>query len=156
MMRLRNAFVLLAVASCLSLMACSGKSKPGSTSTTGSGSDSPAVLTKKFHLSWGIQQGASSADVFLQTTDETGHQVSHALGTFKGTCAAITPAPEMKAIIGVLCKEGATGTELHAVEQGAQVIVLKMPWAEGATPDPMDRTEVTRIGIPSGASVDAG
>ena len=115
-----------------------------------------ALLAKQFHLSWGIQQGPTSGEMFLQTTDETGKQVSHSLGTFKGTCAAITPAPEMKAVIGALCKEGATGTELHAVVQGAQIIVLKMPWADGATPDPMDRTEVTRIGIPSGASVDAG
>ncbi len=155
MMRLRNAFVVLAVVS--SIAACSGKSKPGSTTAgSGSGSDTPVVLAKQFHLSWGIQQGATSAELFLQTTDETGKQVSHALGTFKGTCAAITPAPEMKAVIGALCKEGATGTELHAVVQGAQIIVLKMTWADGATPDPMERTEVTRIGIPSGASVDAG
>lgn len=154
-MRLANAFVVLAVV--LSLFAaCSGKSKSGSTTGTGSGSDSPTVLAKVMHLSWGIQQGASSAEIFLQTTDETGKQVSHPLGAFKGTCAAITPAAEMKAIIGAVCKEGATGVELHAVVQGAQVIVLKMSWAEGATPDPMAREEVTRIGIPAGAAVDAG
>lgn len=156
MMRLQNAFVVLAVAMSLTA-ACSGKSKSGSTTGTDSGSGSSApVLAKVFHLQWGIQQGASSADVFLQTTDETGKQVSHPLGTFKGTCSASTPAPEMKAIIGAICKEGATGTELHAVVQGASIIILKMTWADGATPDPMAREEVTRIGIPSGAAVDAG
>ena len=54
--------------------ACSGKVKPASTSGAGSGS-ARALYAKKLSLGWGIQDhGATSADVFLQTTDETGAQ----------------------------------------------------------------------------------
>ena len=154
MMRLSNAFVVLVL---VVTAACSGKSKSSSTTGAGSGSASSGpVLAKVVHLSWGIQQGTTSAEMFLQTTDETGRQVSHPLGTFKGTCSANTPAPEMKAIIGALCKEGGLGTELHAVVQGSQIIVLKMRADEGVPADPMAREEVTRIGFPTGAAVDAG
>lgn len=152
MMRLAIAFALLSAA-------CSGKSKQSSTTSSGSADGSGSatqVLAKQVHLHWGIQQGASSAEIFLQTTDETGRQVSHPLGTFKGTCSASTPAAEMKAIIGALCKDGATGIELHAVVQGSDVIVLRMRVDDGVAPDPMAREEVTRIGIPLGAAVDAG
>ena len=153
-MRLAIAFVVL-VAAAASLTAC--PKKGGGTATPGSGSgSSTTVLSKKVYVHFGFEQSGSSAQVYLQTTDETGKQVSHPLGTFKGTCSASTPAPEMKAIIGAICKEGATGTELHAVTQGASIIILKMTWADGATPDPMAREEVTRIAIPSGAAVDAG
>src|SRR5262245_46510887 len=98
----------------LLVAACSGKSKHGTTGT-GSGSEAAVVYGKKIVVSWGIQKQASSAEVFLETTDETGHQVSHAVGTFPGECTVIQPAETMKALSGVACKTGGSGTEIHAV-----------------------------------------
>ena len=151
-MRLATAFVVLVASAALT--AC--PKKGGTTATPGSGSgSSTTVLAKKVSIHWGFEQSGASSNVFLQTTDEVGKQVSHPLGTFKGTCAKSTAAPEMKALIAAQCKEGATGTELHASVQGNQIIVLKMMFADGATPDPMAREEITRVAIPTGASVSA-
>lgn len=146
MMRLAILFVVVA--------ACSGKSKPGPT-TGGTGSGS-AYLAKMVHVTWGITQQASGAEVFLQTTDETGRQVSHPLGSFEGQCSVITPAADMKAVSGVSCKTGGISMELHAVVREPDIIVLKLRVDEGITPDPMAREEVTRVRIPTGAGVDAG
>ncbi len=154
-MRLAIAFVVCVVAAA-SLTAC--PKKGGGTATPGSGSgsgSSTTVLSKKVLVHFGFEQGSSSAQVNLQTTDETGKQVSHPLGTFKGTCAKSTAAEEMKALIAAQCREGATGTELHAAVQGAHIVVLKMMFADGATPDPMAREEITRVAIPTGAAVSA-
>lgn len=148
MMRLPFAFVVLAL-----LAACPKKKSSTTATGSGSGSDSGPVLTKKFSISWGIQQGGSSGEVFLATTDETGKQVSHPIGTFKGTCSAVTPLESMKAIIAAQCKDGTTGIELHAMVQGGSVIVLKLRIDDGVTPDPMAREEVTRVAIPTGAAV---
>ncbi len=148
MMRLPLAFVVLACTA--TLAACPKKKAP---TTAGSGSASEPVLAKKIALSWGIQQGGSSGEVFLATTDETGKQVSHPIGTFKGTCSAVTPLETMKAIIAAQCKDGTTGIELHAVVQGGSVIVLKLRIDDGVTPDPMAREEVTRVPIPTGAAI---
>jgi hypothetical protein len=145
------AFVLL-------VSGCPGKNKKGTTTGAGSGSGSdgaPAVLAKKVVVSWGITQGASSGDIFLQTTDETGKQISRPVGTFPGTCSATTPAPDMKALIAVQCKDGATGTEIQAVHQNDQIIVVKMRIDDGVAPDPMAREEITRVDVPIGAAVDA-
>lgn len=145
-------FVVVVVAS-----SCSGGKKGGTTTGAGSGSGSGvAVLYKKVALSWGIQQGAGSAEIFLATTDETGRQVSHPISTFKGTCETHTPAAEMKAIIGLACRDGASTTEVHAVVQGGEVIVLKLLVQAGATPDPMERVEITRVTMPAGAAIVAG
>jgi hypothetical protein len=143
-MRLPLVIVLLVV------VACSGKSKQDATSP-----DDGPVLAKKLHLSWGIRAQASSADVFLQTTDETGRQVSHPLGTFAGQCAKSSPAETMRALTGVRCMDGATGVELHAVVRDADIIVLKLRVDDGVTPDPMAREELTRIRFPVGAAIDA-
>lgn len=151
MMRLPLAFV--ALAGLATLAACPSKKAATTTGGTGSGSDTGPVLTKKISLSWGIQQGATSGEIFLQTTDETGKQVSHPVGTFKGTCSAVTPAEAMKAILAVHCKDGATGIELDAVVQMGSVIVLKLRIDDGVTPDPMAREEVTRIPVPTGAAI---
>ncbi len=151
MKRLALAFVLVA--------ACSGKSKQDTTPPTGSDSDSGSakpIYAKKVIVSWGIEQQSASANVYLQTTDETGHQVSHPVGTYAGQCAVSTPAAEMKAVIGVTCKDGPTGWELHLVFQDPDMIVLKMRVDDGVTPDPMSREEVTRVKAPLGASVSAG
>jgi hypothetical protein len=133
-------------------VACSGKSKQDATSPDdGSG----PVLAKKLHLSWGIRAQSGSADVFLQTTDETGRQVSHPLGKFAGQCERFAPAEAMRALTGVRCMDGATGVELHAVVRDANIIVLRLRVDDGVTPDPMAREELTRIKFPVGAAVDA-
>src|SRR5438874_9503793 len=88
------AFTILAAA-------CSGKSKPPK--TAGAGSGSQALYAKRYIISFTISQDTSSAEVFLQTTDEVGQQVSHSLGTFAGTCKVIKPAAEMHAVSGVNC-----------------------------------------------------
>jgi len=155
MMRIALAFVILVAGS----VACSGGKKGGTTTGSGSGSGSGSdttVLAKKAAVSWGITQGTSSAEIFLAVTDETGRQVSHPVGTFKGKCEVATPAADMKALIGLACKEGASTTELHAVVQGIEVIILKLVVMDGATPDPMERVEVTRVKVSSGASIVAG
>lgn len=151
MMRLAFVFALFA-----SISACSGKSKQGSTTAgEGSGSGSAAIYGKKYVVSFGITQAASSAEVFLQTTDETGHQVSHPLGTFDGTCSPIKPAEEMKAVAGVSCTMAGSekGVELDAVISGGEIIVLQLAVQVGVAPDPMSRTEITRVKAPVGSAV---
>jgi hypothetical protein len=138
----------------LVLAACSGGSKNAAT-TAGAGSGS-AIYGKKIAVSWGIQQAESSADVFLQTTDETGKQVSYPLGTYQGQCKVVTPAPEMKAITAVQCNQPATGVELDAVTTGDEIIILKANTQNGVAPDPMSREEVTRVKAPGGAKIEAG
>lgn len=136
--------------------ACSGKSKPPSTTGTGAGSGS-AIYAKKLVVSWGISANGvgDAADVFLQTTDETGKQVSHALGNFPGRCNVITPAEDMKAVTGVNCTQGDKGVELHATVIVDEIVVLKSPVQLGVTPDPMAREEVLRFKAPAGAAVEA-
>ena len=130
--------------------ACSGGKKKQD--TTGSGS---AVLVKKLAVSWGISPKGSSAEVFLQTTDETGKQTSYPVGTFEGTCQVIKPAEDMKALNGVNCTAGNAGVELHAVVNDADIVVLKLKVQVGVTPDPMAREEVTRVKAPAGAAIEA-
>jgi len=114
------------------------------------------VIAKKVSLSWGIEkQGQGEADIFLATTDETGKQISHPLGRYRGDCAVITPAPEMNAVSGVACRTGATGTELHAViEHGEAVVILKLGLNEGVARDPMAREAVARVKVPLGAKIE--
>ena len=125
-------------------------------SKTGADS-SPAIVAKKVAVSWGITKVGEMADIFLATTDETGKQVSHSLGRYKGDCSVIAPPKEMNALSGVACRTGGTGTELHAVVQNGQdVVVLKMGIDQGVTPDPMAREEVIRVTVPGGAKIEAG
>jgi len=149
--------ILLAVWS-----ACGGSVKPAATTSGGSGSATAGepIIAKKVALSWGIEKqdqgGEVMSDIFLATTDETGKQVSHPLGRYKGTCTVITPAREMNAATGVACRTGATGTELHAViERGEDVVILKLGIDEGVTADPMSRQEVTRVQVPLGTKIEA-
>ncbi|MBS1123412.1 MAG: hypothetical protein H6Q90_5640 [Deltaproteobacteria bacterium] len=141
MIALAAAFALLA--------ACTGKGKPP---TKAAGTQ---LLVKRVSLSWGFQVEGEMTDVFLATTDETGKQVSHPIGRYKGTCAKITPAKEMGSPTGAACTTPEGGTELHAVVQGNQVVVMQMRTQPGATPDPMAREEVTRVGVPLGAEIEA-
>jgi hypothetical protein len=130
--------------------ACGGKAKPAS--TTG---DAPPILAKKVALSWGIEKQGEMADLFLATTDETGKQISHPLGRYKGDCSVITPAKEMNALSGIACRTGGTGTELHAVvEQGEDIVVLQLGIDQGVTPDPMARQEIKRVKVPGGAKIE--
>jgi len=135
------------------LGSCIGAAKTGSKA----GPSEPPVIAKRVALSWGIEKQGELADIFLATTDETGKQVSHPLGRYKGDCTVITPAKEMNAVTGVACRTGGTGTELHAVIQGGQdVIVLKLGITPGVTPDPMGREEILRVTVPPGAKIEAG
>ncbi len=135
----------------LMIASCSGKAKQGATTTE------PPPPAKKVSVSWGIEKQGEMADIFVATTDETGKQISTPIGRYKGECAVITPAKEMNALTGVACKTGGTGTELHAVVQGGdELIILQLGINEGVTPDPMAREEVTRVKVPLGAKIEAG
>jgi hypothetical protein len=138
------------------VVACSGGQKKTAGTGSGSGSGGPALYAKKISLGWGFQKAASTTDVFLQTTDETGHQVSYPLGTYQGECKQQAPAAEMKAVTGVACTAGGTGVELHAVVQDQDIVILKLHTDQGIKPDPMAREEVTRVKAPGGAAIEAG
>ena len=144
----RIAFVLIAATAC-------GGSKKTPTSA-GGGSGAPAIYAKKMVMSWGIQQHDAAADVFLQTTDETGKQTSYPLGTYQGQCKVITPAASLKAESAVACNQVATGVELDATVTDEEIIILKGNTQNGNPPDPMSREEVTRVKAPGGAKVESG
>jgi hypothetical protein len=154
MMRSALALVFAVV---LPLAGCGGKHAGDTTPGAGSG---PSPVAKQISLAWGITQAASAADVFLQITDETGHQTSYPLGNYGGQCKVITPAAEMKAVSGVGCTGGASSVELHAVvsEQTSNslIVVVKLRLEPGVKPDPMAREEVTHVPTPSGAKVVVG
>ncbi|HEU4733939.1 MAG TPA: hypothetical protein VFT22_38875 [Kofleriaceae bacterium] len=136
------------------ISACSAAPRPA----TGTGEP---MIAKRVAVTWGIakasQDGERMSDIFLATTDETGKQVSHPVGRYKGECVVIVPAKEMNALSGVACRTGGTGTELHAVvEHGDAVVILQLGIREGVAPDPMAREEVTRVKVPLGAKIEAG
>lgn len=122
--------------------------------TTSAGSAAP-VYAKKIQLSWGISPQGSSAEIFLEVTDETGKQTSYPVGTYDGNCQVVKPASEMKALMAVNCTAGSSGTELQVVVSGDEVIVLKLAIQLGVAPDPMAREEVTRVRAPAGAAIEA-
>ena len=133
------------------LASCSSAAKRASTT----GENVPVIVAKKVAVSWGITKVGEMADIFLATTDETGKQVSHPLGRYKGSCSVVVPAREMNALTGVACRTGPTGTELHAVvEHGEDIVVLKLGIDEGVKQDPMSREEVTRVKVPAGAKIE--
>jgi hypothetical protein len=155
----RLVIALALLAACSGARNAAGQNGPDhNTGSAGSGQVA-APGPRKLAVSWGIEQHGGAADLFLATTDETGKQVSHPLGTYQGVCSVITPAKEMNAVSGVACRDGATGTELHAiVEQGREqeIIVVKLHVDEGVKQDPMAREEVTRIKVPLGAKLQIG
>jgi hypothetical protein len=135
------------------LTACPGPAKP---TTGGSGSGEP-MIAKKLSLSWGITQQGEMADLFLQITDETGKQVSHELGRWKGTCSPDKAQDNMNALIALSCRTGGTGTQLQAIRQGGdEIVIVKLGIDEGVMPDPMAREEVKRIKVPLGVAIEAG
>jgi hypothetical protein len=143
--------LMIALVACVVTAACPAGKKGG---TAGSGSSGPALQPKKLLVSWGITQEGDLADIFLATTDETGKQVSHQVGRYKGKCERITPAKEMNALTGVGCVTGGGGTELHAVHRAGEIVIVQMGTTPGVAPDPMAREEVTRVQIPTGIAVE--
>jgi hypothetical protein len=131
-----------------SAVAC-GASK-GTSTTEGS---SPQM--KKASLAWGIKPAGGGAEVFFAVTDETGRATSHPLGRFDGECTVMSGGRAATgAVTAVLCKRGDVGVELDAVPRPGVIIVLKMPYAAGAEPDPLSGEEVAHISIPVGASIE--
>ncbi len=142
----------IAIAVLVVVCGCPSKNKDAKTIATGSGTGL-THLVKKTVVSWGFSPGGGNTEVFLATTDETGAQVSHPVGSFPGTCSTFTAAKEMNAIIAAKCAtEGMAGVEIHAVKQNNEIIVLKM---SAATADSMAREEVKRVAITLGASIEA-
>lgn len=126
-----------------------------------SGSKTPAkpagepIMAKRIAVGWGITPQGEFADLYLETTDETGKQVSHELGRYKGVCSKVVPAPEMKALTAVRCASGNGGTELQAVAKGGdEIVVLQMGFEAGKTPDPMAREAVISVKVPLGVAID--
>lgn len=144
----------IALVACTLTAACPAGKQGGGTTTTGSGTGEPALPAKKLIVSWGITQEGELADIFLATTDETGKQVSHQVGRYKGKCERITPAAEMNALTGVACVTGGGGTELHAVRRADEIVIVQMGTMPGVAPDPMGREEVTRVKVPVGVAVE--
>jgi hypothetical protein len=142
----------------LGFLAACGAAHTGAKSGPAPASNKPpAAIAKRVAVSWGIEPHGETADVFLATTDETGKQVSHSLGRYKGNCTVIAPVKAMNALSGVACRTGGTGTELHAVVQnGEDIVVLKMGIDQGVPLDPMAREEVMRIKVVIGAKIEAG
>ena len=147
--------IVIALALLISCVgSCAGLAKPDAKSGT---SEAPPIIAKRVVVSWGITPVGEFADLFLATTDETGKQVSHSLGRYKGNCSVVKPGPEMNALSGVACRTGGTGTELHAVSQnGDTIVVVRMGIDEGVKPDPMAREEVMRVKVSPGAKIEAG
>jgi hypothetical protein len=142
--------LMIALVAC-ALAACSA-GKQGS--TAGTGTSSAAVQAKKLQLSWGISQEGELADIYLATTDETGKQVSHQVGRYKGKCEPFLPAQEMNALTGVRCATSGGGTEIHAVHRADEIVIVQLGTTPGVAPDPMAREEVTRVTIPTGVAVE--
>ncbi len=130
---------MLRFATCLALLAACHHAQPAGPAS-GSG-----VISKKVALSWGISPSGDGADLFLAQTDETGHQVSTAIGHYPGPCTPVTPAAAMKALLAVDCK----GVEIQAVVRGAEAILLKLPIGG----DPMSREELQHVKLPPDASI---
>jgi hypothetical protein len=145
--------LMIALVAVVTTTACPAGTKQGSTTGSGS-SSSPALQPKKLLLSWGISQDGEMADIFLATTDETGKQVSHQIGRYKGKCEKFTPGKEMNALTGVSCVTGGGGTELHAVHRADEIVIVQMGTTPGVKPDPMAREELTRVPIPTGIGVE--
>ena len=150
--------LMIALAACALAAACpAGKQQGGTTGTTGTSGTSDtssALMPKKLLLSWGITPEGELADIYLATTDETGKQVSHQVGRYKGKCSKITPAKEMNALTGVACVTGGGGTELHAVHRADEIVIVQLGTTPGVAPDPMAREEIKTVKIPTGVAVE--
>jgi hypothetical protein len=121
----------------------------------GSGSGSAVVIkVKKIQIAWGLSPAGANTQVFLQTTDETGSQVSRPLGSFPGACNVIDGKPT-QSLTSVLCGAAGSGTQLDVVAQGDAVVVLRAHVDAGKPPDLMARDELMRFAAPPGAAIEA-
>ena len=145
--------LMIALAACALTAACSAGPKGGGGGAA-TASSASVLPPKKLQLSWGITQDGELADLYLATTDETGKQVSHQVGRYKGKCEPFMPAKEMNALTGVRCTTGGGGTELHAVHRGSEIVIVQLGTTPGVTPDPMAREEVKHVSIPAGVAVE--
>ena len=146
----------LAIAPVFVLLAACGGGTKSPAKPTGDSTGAP-IIAKKIAVSWGISPQGEMADLFLETTDETGRQVSHELGRYKGVCTKIIPAKEMNALTAVSCTAGGGGTELQAVAKGGdEIVVLKLGFEAGKPSDPMAREIVTTVKVPLGVSIEVG
>jgi hypothetical protein len=135
------------------LAACGGQQTTGSSS----GSDGSAVMyAKKVVVEWGMHPDdadTTKTDVFLQTNDDEGRQISYPVGSYDGECRQFHPAPEMGAVSGVACSVGPNIVEIHAVIHDEDIIVTRLKSDPQHPPDPMAREEVTRVKIPRGTGI---
>jgi hypothetical protein len=134
------------------LAACGARQTAGS----GDGSGSAVMYAKKVVVEWGIHADdadKTKTDVFLQTNDDEGRQISYPVGTYDGECRQFHPAPEMGAASGVACSVGPNIVEIHAVIHDEDIVVLKLKSDPQHPPDPMAREEVTRVKIPRGTGI---
>jgi hypothetical protein len=134
------------------LAACGGQQTTGA----GAGSGSAVMYAKKVVVEWGIHTSdadKTKTDVFLQTNDDQGRQISYPVGTYDGECREFHPAPEMGAVSGVACSVGPNIVEIHAVIHDEDIIVLRLKSDPQHPPDPMAREEVTRVKIPRGTGI---
>lgn len=149
---------LLVGALCVTILSC-GSRTVGSKGSNGGGGEGGGsgeeIVVKKASLGWGIKAAGDGAEVFLAITDETGRATSHPLGRYDGDCSVLSGGrPSTGAITAVLCKRGDIGFELDAVPRPGVIIVLKVPYAEGADPDPLSGEEVAHIAVPVGAKIE--
>lgn len=149
-MRFASVLLLATVA------ACSGSSKKTTSTTPGTPTEptEPARFIKKVSLTWTFQKNGSSSTVYLVTTDETGKSRSNPMGDYPGECVA--QKSTSRAVVVAACKSGAVGIELHVFPNNGELIVLKVPVAEGAAPDPMSGTRLQSIPVPADAKIEAG
>jgi hypothetical protein len=149
---------MLVAALCVTVLSCGSRtvgSKGSKGGEGGEGGGGEEIIIKKAALGWGIKPAGSGADVFLAITDETGRATSHPLGRYDGECSVLAGGrPATGAVTAVLCKRGDIGFELDAVPRPGVIIVLKMPYAEGADPDPLSGEEVAHIAVPVGAKIE--
>ncbi|HEY1817196.1 MAG TPA: hypothetical protein VGG74_32840 [Kofleriaceae bacterium] len=132
------------------LAACSG-----SQSSAPSNEGSAVIYPKKVVVEWGLSpsEDKTKTDVFLQTNDDEGKQVSYPVGSYEGECRTFHPAPEMNAVSGVACSVGPNIVEIHAVIHDEDIIVMRLHSDPAHPPDPMSREEVTRVKIPRGTGI---
>ncbi len=147
---------LLVGALCATALSCGSRTVGSSKGSGGDGGGGgEEIVIKKASLGWGIKASGGGADVFLAITDETGRATSHPLGRFDGECAVMSGGRSSTgAITAVLCKRGDIGFELDAIPRPGVIIVLKVPYAEGAEPDPLTGEEVAHIAVPVGAKIE--
>jgi len=145
------------IAVLVALPACGGHkgkvAEPGATADAG-----PPPLTKRVDLAWASEPVSRSdpdhAQVYLAATDETGRTTSYPIATAAGTCARIPPVkPDL---MTYECKAAdGSAVRFHGILQVTSLIVVKEVIDAGASPDPMNGAELTRIELPAGARIDA-